>query len=472
MTTSNTFVRPNTPLVPETIKLSPVDQYSHEVYTPLLLFFKFDVTVLQDVVCHDLKTGLASLINDVPFLAGNVVMEDEESGNLQVDIPEGAGVMFKVKEMVDSAKGPILDFEELEKASFSSSLLNMSEISPTHYIPELVAPVLLIQANFIRGGLVLTSYIHHSTTDGRGLMTIWKRWAKYVSAAATSRTVLKSESFPEETLDRSILFPHTGTWRNLYEFPGFAKVCNSTTNQPRQKIQRLINRPLELSIAHWYISPANLQAMEELGKPADDVGGSLTASCVLAAFLWQHCTRVRRLERRGITDVSIFVRCDFRRRIDPPLHPDFLGNAVVHCEAKIPLDELLSSKPGTLHRVASLISGCIDWYTSDNMWDLFSAMSANTRYGETEPTMDLFSESVFKITDLSSIPLQDSQWGPIMGNPSTMRLPGVFVLNGEAVVLPRLPDGGLELSTHLPIAALEELKADAEFTKYVEFRCS
>lgn len=479
MTTTNTFVRPSASLVPETIKLSPIDQFTNRVYTPLLLVFKLD-EALRDVICHDLKLGLANLINDIPFLAGNVILEDEESGNLQIDIPEDPGVMFKVKEMLDSAKGSMLDFDALEKAAFSSSFFDPSEIGPIDFVPEPVAPVLAVQANFIRGGLVLASYIHHSTTDALGLMAIWKRWSRYVSTAAASCAVTASEPFPEETLDRSALFPDYGTWRKLHDFPGFVKEGESTSiraPEAKQKNHLLVNQPAKLTIAHWYISPSNLQALEETAKPADSVGGSLTSSCVLAGFLWKHCVRAKRLEQRGIETVSIFVRCNIRRRIDPPLHQQFLGNAVVHCEAKVPLAELVSSElipsePGSLYHIASLVSGCIEWYTSDNIWDLVSALSTTPRFGDTEPVMNLFSESVFKITDVSAVPLHSSHWGPRMGNPCAIRLPGIFVLDGEAIILPRLPDGGIEFSTHLSIDALEELKADAEFAKHVQFRCS
>ena len=181
MARSRTFVQPNTPLVPGPIKLSPLDQFANRLYTPLLLLFKIDAEVPHDVISSDLQIGLSSLINDVPFIAGNVVLEDEETGNLQIDIPDDAGVMFSVRDLSDPTKRPILDFEELEKAAFSSSLLDPSELGPLHFAPEAVAPVLAIQANFIRGGLILAIFIHHSTADALGLLTLLKRWSRLVS---------------------------------------------------------------------------------------------------------------------------------------------------------------------------------------------------------------------------------------------------------------------------------------------------
>ena len=475
MDISYTLVRSSTPLVPEIIKLSPIDQFTNRVYTPTLLFFKFDAEALREAICSDLQHGLANLINDVPFIAGNVVLEDEETGNLQIEIPEDAGVMFKVREMLDLRKGPVLEFQDLEQAGFSSSLLDPSQLGPIHFIPESVAPVLAIQANIISGGMILAFYIHHSTTDGIGVMALWKRWSRYVSAEIASCAMPTSESFPEEILDRSMLFPDTGTWRSLHDFPGFAKAGKPAPVEdqaPEQKNSHLVHQLSVLTIAYWYISPSKVRALEEAAKPSDNGGGSFTLSYVLSAFLWQHCMRAKGLEQRGIKSVSIFVRCNIRRRIEPPLHPQFMGNAVVHCRAEVPLDELIASKPGTLYRIASLVNDGVEWYSSDRIWELLAAMSATPRLGDTEPIMDEFSETNFKITDMSLVPLHDIQWGSRMGNTCAMRMPGIFILDGQAIIFPRLPDGGIEFSTHLTVGALDALKADTEFTRYIQFRCS
>ena len=242
--------------------------------------------------------------------------------------------------------------------------------------------------------------------------------------------------------------------------------------QHKQKNNDIIKQPAALTIAYWYVSPSGLQALEEIAKPTDKAGRSFTQSSVLTAFIWQHCTRAQRFKQRGIETVSILVRCDIRARLDPPLHPQFMGNAVIHCRAEAPLADLDSSKPDALHHLAAQINDCVEWYSSDNIWDLLSAMSACPRLGEAEPIMDEFSESNFKITNMSVASLSDSQWGARMGTPSAIRIPGIFVLDGESIVFPRLPDGGMEFSTHLTVEVLERLKADAVFTKHVQFRCS
>lgn len=473
MATSSVYVRPNTPLVPDTIKLSPFDQFSNRVYSPLFLLFKFDEEVPPDVIFSELQTGLASLIDDIPLLAGHVVSGNEH-GNLQISIPDDAGITFKVREMLDDKNGQVLDFEELEKANFPSYLLDPSELGPTWFIPEGDTPVLAVQANFIRGGMILAVYVHHSAIDGVGIMILLKRWSIHVAAASASLKVPISETFPAEALDRSPLFSDTGTRRSLHDFPGFAKVTKEAA------IQNVLansesSEPVERSIptiAYWHISRSSLLELESMANPMDNVAGKVTKSCALSAFIWQHCTRARRSEQRGVQTASIFVRCDARRRLDPPLHPQYIGNAVVHCKAELPITELLSSEPDAFHRIAAAIKDSIEWYSSDSIWELLAAMEATPRFGLVEPIMDVFCETNFKITDMSFIPLQSIEWGSKMGKPCAMRAPAIYVLDGQTIILPRLPDGGIEFTTHLSTEALADLKADRGFTKYAQFRCS
>ena len=474
MATSSVYVRPIISLVPDTLKLSPFDQYSIRVYIPALLFFKLDAKAPRDVICSDLQLGLASLINDIPFLAGNVIVEDEERGSIQLDIPDDAKVLFKVREMSDVEKGPMLDFEELEKAWFPSSLLDPSMLTPIYFVPEPVAPVIAVQVNFIRGGMILALDGHHSVLDGVAMTTIWKRWSKHVAAASEARIVPSSDSFPAEALDRSPLFQGRGSGRNVHDFPGFKETRNPFSGQgvvsDRETNSNTEQSP-SLTIAYWYISHDNLRALEEKTKPINWAGGKMTESNIFSAFVWQHYSRARGLEHRGVKTVSFFMPCDARSRLDPPLHPDYMGNVVVHSRAAVPIAELYSSKPDALYRIALLINESISWYSSDTIWELLSAMEAAPRIGNVERSMDVTCKTDLEITNTSAFGLFATHWGAILGNPYVFRVPGIYVLDGQVAILPRLTDGGLEFITYLDIEALAQLKEDAEFTRYAEFRC-
>lgn len=474
MATSSIYVRPNTPLVPDTVKLSPFDQFAIRVYTPLLLLFKFDAVVENNAICSDLQLGLASLINDMPFIAGNVVVEDDERDTLKIDIPEDAGVVFKVKEMLISANGPVLDFEELERARFPSSQLDPSHLAPRSIFLDPTSPVLVVQATFIRGGMILTSYVHHSAMDGIGIMTLWERWSRHVSVMSRSCTLAHSQPFSAEALDRLPLLEDAGFGRSMYDFPGFE--CSRQTLSTQYNFSNRentidIENPSNLTIAYWHISSSSLKALTMMAKPTDNCGGTVTESCALSAYLWQHITRARQLDQTGIKTISICFCADARRRIDPPLHPQYLGNCVLYCQGDMPITELYSTKPDAICRIATLINDSMEWYSSDTIWQLLASMEAAPRIGDIKNIRDDSSGPNFKITDMSMLPLINNQWGPKLGHPCAVRLPGIYLLNGQVTVLPRLPDGGIEIVTYLDAPALERLKADPDFVKHIQFLC-
>lgn len=473
MATSSDYVRPNVSLVPEIMKLSPFDQYTIRVYIPALLFFKLESESTRDVICSDLRAGLASLVDDMPFLAGNVILDDEERGSIQVDIPDDAGVLFKVEEYLGEMKRPVLDFKELEKNGFSSSLLDPSVLAPLHFVPEASAAVLAVQVNFIKGGMILALYAHHSVVDGVAMATIWKRWSMHVAAASEARILPSSEAFPTEALERSPLFHGMGTRRKLHDFPGFTEIPKLSSEQ-----DVVLNggekgnsaEPPALAIAYWYISQENLRALEAKVKPMSNMAG-VTEGNVFSAFVWQHYSRARRLEQRGIKNVAFFMPCDARARLDPPLHPSYPGNAVIHTRTEVPISELYSSEPEALYRLATRISDSIEWYSSDKIWELLSAMEAAPRISDVQRSMDVTCKTDLEITNTSSFPLFSLHWGENLGSPYVFRVPGIHVLDGQVAILPRLADGGLEFITYLDVEALAHLKADADFTKFAQFRC-
>ncbi|KAH9204907.1 transferase family-domain-containing protein [Leptodontidium sp. 2 PMI_412] len=479
MATTTVYVRPIAPLVPETIKLSPIDQYMARLYIPLLLFFKINADASRRAICSDLQLGLGNLLNEMPFLAGNVIIEDDERGTVQMDIPENPGVLFKIKDLTDPEKGPTLDYDELEKAWFPPSSLDPAALTPIHFVPEPIAPCFAVQANFIRGGLILALFCHHTVMDGVAMATVWKRLSSHVAAISESRVLPDSELFQAKALERSSLFGGSGS-RRLTDFPGFEKRRAQAAPEPESsgpsvsletKADKQTSQSPPLTIAYWYISRENLRELEKKGKSTKPTDIKLTEGNIFSAFVWRHYGRARCLQQHGIKTMSFFMPCDARARLDPPLHPDYPGNAVVYSKADVPIDELFSSKPDALYRIASHIHSSIEWWSSDKIWDLLSAMDSWPRVGDVVRSVDVSCKTVLTITNTSPFPLFASYWGVNMGTPCTLRMPGTYVKDGRVVILPRLPDGGMEFITCLDVESLEHLKADGEFTRYAQFRC-
>jgi len=472
MATTETIVRPSTPIVPEKMMLSPFDQFNGRHYLPLFCLFRQTDPKLTDVILSELEEGLSRLLSEIPFLAGNVLLDDEERDLITAEIPEDGGVIFKVKRMEDPAEGPVLDFAELEREGFPVSALNPVVMCPMPFLPDPVAPCLLVQVNLIRGGIVVATHFHHSVVDGEGAMAAIMQWGKHVTAVAEGRFVPESGLLPPEAVDRTVLYPEKAPKMRLCDFPSYqdgrempadGESCWNVgermemTDPEKAKIVRAVN---------WYFTKEDLQQIEEKAVPKNPNDPKMTESSILSAFVFRHYTKARRLEEKGVKEASYHYPCNIRSRIEPSLDPQYLGNAVAPSRTLLPLSEVFSTDDDALYKIDAAISGSIDWWTSENIWELLGALEAWPRVRDIERTMDLNCQTDFHLTNLSGFPILEISWGPRMGNLVSFKLPAMALVNGYGLIMPRLLGGGLEVILYMDVDTLNVLKADQEFTQH------
>jgi hypothetical protein len=106
MAATSIFIQPKSPSVPEIVKQSPIDQFTVRIYIPGLLFFKLSPDVSHNDICSQLQHGVRGLLDDMPFLADNIEEDCAERGTLQLEIPDNASVLFKIKDLTHPRNGP------------------------------------------------------------------------------------------------------------------------------------------------------------------------------------------------------------------------------------------------------------------------------------------------------------------------------------------------------------------------------
>jgi hypothetical protein len=67
---------------------------------------------------------------------------------------------------------------------------------------------------------------------------------------------------------------------------------------------------------------------------------------------------------------------------------------------------------------------------------------------DVQRNMDVSCQIDLEITNTSSFPLFGTDWGTKLGKPSVLGVPAIYILDGQAAILPRLEDGGLEFITY------------------------
>ncbi|KAL4917432.1 transferase family-domain-containing protein [Aspergillus aurantiobrunneus] len=455
MPTDTSFVRPNVPLVPETVKLSPIDQFTIRVFTPTLVCFKTEPGAPEDTICSVLKQSLANVLDNMYFLAGKIRVADKTPGTVELSVSEDDAVLFNVHTMRGDEEDHFLDLDELARDHFPPSRLDPAVLLPGSVFSWPVAACMAVQVNFIRGGLILAANIHHSVVDGSGIGVVLKYWARQAAAISQGLIVPTSETFARDALDRWPLFPVPGMSPAMSEYPGF-------TNKGVAEYFRTTEG---LTISCWRISPANIRNLVGKVRTGDVTDKPGTESSVISAFLLRYYTKARRLDERGVTTVSAFASCDARTRMEPPLHPDYPGNVVVHSQATFPLAQVLSPCMDSLGDISLSIMESIEWWTPERVRQLLSSMQTHPRVGDVSRSMDLEADTCLEVSNVGNMQLYSTFWGNHLGNPCSLRLPYIPVLDGQIKFMPRLPDGGLELMFFMHKTPLERLKGDLEFTK-------
>lgn len=146
------LIKPSVPLIPGYTKLPPLDQVEGRFIVPPILVFRVDSEDAQETIIQDLQDGLANTIEEMPFIAAEVVPENRERGTIQLEIGEDAGVWFHVREI------PEIDFDELERRQFAPATFALLQLMPEPRQHDWDrSPVLTIQATFITGGLLVVT---------------------------------------------------------------------------------------------------------------------------------------------------------------------------------------------------------------------------------------------------------------------------------------------------------------------------
>lgn len=181
--------------------LSALDQNCVRVYIQTLLLFPFTDGNQAEPAITALIHGLKETLNQFPFLAGTLKLG--QLGKLcltypnEISDPMEAGI-FATKVVSLGPEFPHT-YEELKSQG----------MPPSAFMPEIFCPddlrrykgmppnaegivdcsvepvpVLRVQANFIPGGLVLSTYFHHSVMDCTGVNMFWTSYAYHISRAS------------------------------------------------------------------------------------------------------------------------------------------------------------------------------------------------------------------------------------------------------------------------------------------------
>ncbi len=313
-----------------------------------------------EAAIHALDYGLRLTLETFPFLAGTLSLTDRCSGRLSLKYPlniseEEMRRLFHSKQILFHEENFPYSYLDLKRAgmppsAFKSSIFVPDDLAMFPGVPASGegkidfdlsdAPVMRIQANFIPGGLVLSTYMHHSVVDFTGVTAFWQVFSENVSRISSNEDIgnlgiICSPVQQKQTLTDPAPTNKAGAQSSLREAvdeqlpsPDSDRAsadcyCNGTYSYVKT-----LPKETKCTQRLFVISVERIRDYRERLRPYFPSDSQPTMCNVLAALVWTHVTRARaaRLIKCGYTDTNVGIATDLRRRYQPPVSTDYMGN--------------------------------------------------------------------------------------------------------------------------------------------------
>ncbi|KAI9756665.1 MAG: hypothetical protein M4579_003754 [Chaenotheca gracillima] len=490
------------------MQLSPLDQIMPRMYTHLLFFFPLDSSSDRKLVINHLSDSLQSTVSELPFLAGEIVPKRDTKQKGLSEIRPAAYPKLQVKDLADTPNGKDWNFQQLRDQHFPVSRLSGDIFAPWFgpVDPDEPLTVMGAQATFMDGGFVLCATIHHLVRDAQGIMNIMRVWARHCrkldeELTPSSEGGIDNIPVTPEDLDRGG-FDKGPPAPKIQGHPEF-KIRPDPASAPPSTSAPQPMPALEVQLLYFSQSAlAELKAAASLtktedAKPKTDVSVWISTNDALASLLWSSITCARfPSNESGSTNPSTIsklgVAVNGRSRLNPPLPPSYIGNAIIYATTSLPVEAIkaaavsaplelsptsplnsLPQSPRPLSTLALAIRSAINKVDDAHIRSTVALVNSLDDVSRLMANFDNFLGPGLIFTSWADLPIYSLDFGKTIGGgkPERVRVPAT-AFDGLCVALPRLPNGGLEVLVGLQSEHMERLKHMHSFNRWAEWRCS
>lgn len=433
------------------------------LYTQLCFCYGVDYDIPLQTVVETLTNGLEQLTAAFPWLAGQVVNEgvrEDDSGIFKIASFERLSRLVVKDFKHDSS---FTTMQTLRDSKFPYSMLDEKLLCPRSTLSDGPSetssdpfPVLLLQANFIAGGFLLTVLASHITMDIVGQSQVIRLLSR-----ACHGSPFTAEEITNGNLDRRNLIPLLDDFEALSSKPADPKP-KVTVSQSTSNVSSTPPIPT-FSWAYFTFKSTSLALLKAAATSTMMSSSQFvsTDDCI-SALIWQSIVRVR-LARLSPSTPSTFIRqVDMRKHMD--IAPTYIGNMVTQTTLNTTLQEL-TDKP--LGAITSQLRSALDPETLKYNMRVHATSQARTKDKSAGPAKDR--SQTITMSSWSKIDCSNLDFNLGLGQPECVRRPRFTPIEGIVYLLPKAPDGEIAAGLCLRAEDMEALKRDEKFMKYAEY---
>ncbi|KAL1597196.1 hypothetical protein SLS60_008778 [Paraconiothyrium brasiliense] len=430
----------------------------NQLYTQLCFCFQLPHwSQSNDNIITHIQRGLDVLTSSFPWVAGQVIHAND--GNFTI-VP-----LVKTPQLlVQDRSKQLPTFEEYRNAGFPFKWLNEKDIASHSTLPDVrtePAPVLALQATFIRGGVFLTFSAQHNCMDMAGQCQMIRLFAK----ACHEAVYFTDEELTIGNLPRKHIIPLLDDLPKTSEEVIAKEPNNDSSQAPDAESEA------EAAWSYFLFSCTALLTLK-LRAQKDIHTTFVSTDDTLCAFIWKQVTKAR-LNR--LQDMSTSTQSTFERQVDVRRHlglpTTYTGNAVYKTSTTRSVENVLHKSLGYLAselRASLSPTPDLGYSARKAATMLHQQLRANkpdvvTVTRAKLPAMDI------KMSSWAKEDCYNFDFGGALGKPEAVRRPNFEGWEGLAYLMPKSRDGEIAVAVCLRDEDLRILQADEEFGRFVRY---
>lgn len=319
-------------------------------FSHVVLGFHVDDTVPRESIITGLQKAVDTIALQIPWLAGTVIHENVAPGNSGVfrAAPWPPGKLPNKLLRVKICDDIVLPFQDLVAAWAPISMLDGAVLAPYPGLPQGYQattseppPVACFQANFVKGGLLLTCSAQHNMIDATGMLQLYQ-----LLAVAMTDNKLPQKMVDAALLDRTTAIPLLGP--NDPPMSDHSHLKRSSTSLATRATSKANYKWAYFRLHEDDISTLKTRASS--GEGYDTAVPFISTNDALSALYWQRIAHIRLLQHSSSLSpqsMSKFGRAiDVRRTMGVP--SEYLGHMVYHTSTYLPLSSIATSPLSTI----------------------------------------------------------------------------------------------------------------------------